>query len=920
MVTGAARGIGRAIAVAYAREGAAVMGIDIAAAASDETQYPAATPADLAETQRLVEEEGGRFIAVTADIRDLSALRRAAEQAGRELGPVDILVANAGIQIFAPLLEMTDAQWHDAIDVNLTGTANTVRAFAPMMAERKQGSIILTASGQGKKGFRHGSSYAASKWGIIGFMKSAALDLGQANADVLETMRIAVPRAANRPASFTNKVAAYYFTQTHDTNHPEWAWFEGLNVAKNRVFGGYELFAGSQLLDNRTAEATVYPHKLVRRHAAGPTEELWLLDERNVLDVSLRGATGTVGIRLKGDNVRFLRQPQHVALYSAREGGFLIGVAPKQAGASLAVREQRAETTADGFYVAVGKDEAEVNALIQEAQRDGEKLKQARQQRMAQYLGTNTYLRSSDDSLTLALRWLNATMDQLVTRQQGEGIYAGLPWFNEYWGRDEFIALPGAVLVTGQFDTARKILLAFAQYQQRDKSSRYYGRVPNIVNPSNIDYHTTDGTPRFVIGLQDYVQYTGDTALIRQLYPSVQASIEGALQYWTDERGYLLHEDNETWMDARDQHLVAFTPRGTRANDIQALWYQQLRAGAYFATYMHDTASQAKWAQLAAQVKQHFARDYRDARHPYLADRLDKQGRADFTLRPNQLYALDMVDDPAFRWQVTRKCWEELVYPWGVASLNRQDAQFHPFHFAPEYYHKDAAYHRGAVWLWNNGMAMQRMIEAGQVETAWQLFANMNRQALTRGVVGGLSENMDAYPHPGEAWPRLTGTYLQAWSNAEQLRAWYQHFLGIRPDLINHQLTLAPRLPAALRDLDYRFAVGRGWVQARYQAGPTSIHTYTLHEVATDVVMDVFPFAATRLPVGAGATLKATVTAQQLTLQVLDGRGKVLSQQTALPDANRLAQQRQSDAVLRGVAFAQPLDLQSHPTVRRARK
>jgi NAD(P)-dependent dehydrogenase (short-subunit alcohol dehydrogenase family) len=178
VITGAARGIGRAIAVAYAREGAAIMGIDKAAEVSPTTAYPAATPTDLAETQRLVEAEGGRFISVTLDIRDLGALRAAAQRAQQELGSVDILVANAGIQVFAPLLDMDDAQWHDVIDTNLTGTANTVRAFAPLMAAQGQGSIIVTASGQGKKGFRHGSSYAASKWGILGFMKSAAIDLG----------------------------------------------------------------------------------------------------------------------------------------------------------------------------------------------------------------------------------------------------------------------------------------------------------------------------------------------------------------------------------------------------------------------------------------------------------------------------------------------------------------------------------------------------------------------------------------------------------------------------------------------------------------------------------------------------------------------------------------------------------------------
>ena len=184
VVTGAARGIGRAIAVAFAREGVDVMGIDIAGPASAQTQYPAASSDDLDETARLVRAQGRQFVPVVADICNLAAVRTAATQATETLGQVDILVANAGIQVFAPLLEMDDAQWHDVIDTNLTGTANTVRAFAPLMAARNQGRIIITASGQGKKGFRHGSSYAASKWGLIGFMKSVALDLGEHNITV----------------------------------------------------------------------------------------------------------------------------------------------------------------------------------------------------------------------------------------------------------------------------------------------------------------------------------------------------------------------------------------------------------------------------------------------------------------------------------------------------------------------------------------------------------------------------------------------------------------------------------------------------------------------------------------------------------------------------------------------------------------
>ena len=154
---------------------------------------------------------------------------------------------------------------------------------------------------------------------------------------------------------------------------------------------------------------------------------------------------------------------------------------------------------------------------------------------MTDFLLVNTYVKSNIDSLDLALNWLETTMNQLITKQQGEGIYAGLPWFNEYWGRDEFISFPGAILVSGQFETGRKILKSFAMFQERDSSSKFFGRVPNIVNPQNIDYHTTDGTPRFIIELENYVKYSGDTAIIRELYSTVVNSIEGALKHWVDE-------------------------------------------------------------------------------------------------------------------------------------------------------------------------------------------------------------------------------------------------------------------------------------------------------------------------------------------------------------------------------------------------
>jgi NAD(P)-dependent dehydrogenase (short-subunit alcohol dehydrogenase family) len=179
VITGAARGIGRATAVAFAREGAAVVGIDIGGPVSATLEVEPATDDELNEVGRLVEAEGARWSAHRLDQRDLPALREAAAHVAEAFGKIDILFANAGIQSFKPILDMEDADWHDQIDVNLTGTCNTIRAIAPYLVKNGGGRIIVTSSTQGRHGTKYGAAYSASKWGIIGLMKSAALELGE---------------------------------------------------------------------------------------------------------------------------------------------------------------------------------------------------------------------------------------------------------------------------------------------------------------------------------------------------------------------------------------------------------------------------------------------------------------------------------------------------------------------------------------------------------------------------------------------------------------------------------------------------------------------------------------------------------------------------------------------------------------------
>ena len=179
VVTGAARGIGRAIAVEFAANGADVVCIDICGPVSTASNAVPATPEELSETVRQVRAYGRRGEPVQADIRDIAALRRIADQVEQGHGKIDIVVADAAIQRWKPLLEMEDADWRDVIDNNLNGTANTIRAFAPKMVARRKGRIIVLSSMQGLHGTKNAASYSASKWGIIGLMKSAAMELGE---------------------------------------------------------------------------------------------------------------------------------------------------------------------------------------------------------------------------------------------------------------------------------------------------------------------------------------------------------------------------------------------------------------------------------------------------------------------------------------------------------------------------------------------------------------------------------------------------------------------------------------------------------------------------------------------------------------------------------------------------------------------
>jgi SDR family mycofactocin-dependent oxidoreductase len=175
IVTGGVRGIGRAVAVRLAKEGADVAICDIGQQI-DSVPYPLAVAQDMEETVRLIEAEGVRALSVRADVRSRQQMENVVKQAINTFGKVDILIANAGILTFGLLHEMSDAEWDDVIAVNLSGVAKSMQAVIPHMRERRYGRIVVINSCNSRFGSAQSASYNASKWGVLGVFKCAAVE------------------------------------------------------------------------------------------------------------------------------------------------------------------------------------------------------------------------------------------------------------------------------------------------------------------------------------------------------------------------------------------------------------------------------------------------------------------------------------------------------------------------------------------------------------------------------------------------------------------------------------------------------------------------------------------------------------------------------------------------------------------------
>ncbi len=182
-ITGAAHGMGRSHALAFAREGARLVVCD-ACCQYETIPYPLAKPEELASLASEIEALGRPVIAEQVNVTNLSAMQALAERARTELGPIDIVVANAGVYSFAPSWELTEEQWDETVNVCLKGVWMTCKVCIPQMLARRNGKIVCISSTAGQKGMANLAHYVAAKHGVLGLVKTLAIELAQYDINV----------------------------------------------------------------------------------------------------------------------------------------------------------------------------------------------------------------------------------------------------------------------------------------------------------------------------------------------------------------------------------------------------------------------------------------------------------------------------------------------------------------------------------------------------------------------------------------------------------------------------------------------------------------------------------------------------------------------------------------------------------------
>jgi predicted glycogen debranching enzyme len=351
-------------------------------------------------------------------------------------------------------------------------------------------------------------------------------------------------------------------------------------------------------------------------------------------------------------------------------------------------------------------------------------------------------------------------------------ILAGYPWFAD-WGRDTFIALPGLLLETGQFDQAKQVFRTFADHMQD-------GMVPNRFDDysTTCHYNSIDASLWFILAAERYMRLANDTEFWNN---TLQPAVRAILRSYREGTHFGIHADGDgllaggsentqlTWMDAALGDEVV-TPRHGKAVEVNALWYCAHRILAHRARGVDDALA-ANAESLAERIGKAFNNTFWNHELGWLHDCVT-YGQADASLRPNQILAVSVPYSPLDadrRRAVTSIVLQKLLTPCGLRTLSPDDRRYRR-RYGGSWESRDRAYHQGTVWAWLMGPFIEAYLKVEgdapiSIDQAWKWLRPLEEHLRQAGL-GQISEIFDAEePHHPRGCP------AQAWSVAEVLRA-----------------------------------------------------------------------------------------------------------------------------------------------------
>jgi glycogen debranching enzyme len=629
----------------------------------------------------------------------------------------------------------------------------------------------------------------------------------------------------NHKFTYTNKISGFYLANTHDVNG---SIFDGWTVNEHHYLQDFYLMRDARPIARDSLRIfNYYPDRYQREYSCGLSETFTMLDSLDALvwefelESQIEHLSFLPVLPSPGKNYRTPLSQSNPRLVLSPTDLFTETTDPDllylEFDWILLNRHQVLITAV------LGKDPPSIQKQATYLAENYKRLQQQRYQRMRNIVQANTLITNMEE-INEAVAWSQISADALVTQQRGVGIWAGLPWFNNYWGRDTFISFSGTLLLSGQFQLAKKILQTFAGFQETDESNPLLGRIPNRITNKEIIYNTADGTWWFIRAVYEYLLCTADPDFALSIFPVLKRAINGALRYRVDKYFFITHGDAETWMDAQYDHH-AWSPRGNRAVEIQALWYTAVQCAAQVAIMNGQSTLAEHWLTIASTLKDNFIEWYYSPVKGHLYDHLNADGSKDNKIRPNQIFAISVPElpgiepllPPDYQMRIGNEVLQKLTYRYGVASLWQEDEDFHPWHHYESVYPQDAAYHNGVVWTWLAGPVISSLTKFHQQDLAYQLFFNETNQILHWDAIGNFSELLDALPRPGEKNPRVSGTVSQAWSLAGYISNFYQNFIGYRPDALHSLIYFKLHIPYELNTIQVNLAYKNYYIHFIYQ-------------------------------------------------------------------------------------------------------